>query len=463
MHSNRHVAPKVQRNLVRSRATAKQLSCTRTHTLLCGHCVLFCTRGGWLAATGAMNNPRARKKAKTSAERRLETLQGCHTNKFADIDFSKFQLRRAAAGDPMQVVPVKARSDALVQDWRDVGSYEPSGAPGYTTEQFMALCDDSTLRQHYTGPFGCKVQMSMPEPGGALCKAGKLVQGRSALQKLQKQLGVMCLRNIMGHFLGKDSAAISTEELQDANTAAHAVGGAGAMLTADEAAAWAPPAYPLFGDGLLLGGTLARQKQTLDSRTLELLRGEGAVVDKLSSGASGGAAFLAAFDVLRQVINGTTCVTQLTEGDDLLAHIGALGLDVGKKVDRLASGTVLLEQRCTINELSLSNLQGIVGTAAKLAGVDRRTMSPSSREARDNEARERLGIPSLGDVEARLKCFVEALKQSNKRTGKTIVADAARTALQLQPASSQGSAGADGPPVEQIVRAILQTGIVTQV
>ena len=86
-----------------------------------------------------MNNPRARKKAKTSAERRLETLQGCHTNKFADIDFSKFQLRRAAAGDPMQVVPVKARSDALVQDWRDVGSYEPSGAPGYTTEQFMAL------------------------------------------------------------------------------------------------------------------------------------------------------------------------------------------------------------------------------------------------------------------------------------------------------------------------------------
>ena len=314
MHSNRHVAPKVQRNLVRSRATAKQLSCTRTHTLLCGHCVLFCTRGGWLAATGAMSTPRARKKAKTSAERRLETLQGCHTNKFADIDFSKFQLRRAAAGDPMQVVPVKARSDALVQDWRDVGSYEPSGAPGYTTEQFMALCDDSTLRQHYTGPFGCKVQMSMPEPGGALCKAGKLVQGRSALQKLQKQLGVMCLRNIMGHFLGKDSAAISTEELQDANTAAHAVGGAGAMLTADEAAAWAPPAYPLFGDGLLLGGTLARQKQTLDSRTLELLRGEGAVVDKLSSGASGGAAFLAAFGVLRQVINGTTCVTQLTAG-----------------------------------------------------------------------------------------------------------------------------------------------------
>ena len=120
MHSNRHVAPKVQRNLVRSRATAKQLSCTRTHTLLCGHCVLFCTRGGWLAATGAMSTPRARKKAKTSAERRLETLQGCHTNKFADIDFSKFQLRRAAAGDPMQVVPVKARSDALVQDWRDV-------------------------------------------------------------------------------------------------------------------------------------------------------------------------------------------------------------------------------------------------------------------------------------------------------------------------------------------------------
>ena len=290
MHSNRHVAPKVQRNLVRSRATAKQLSCTRTHTLLCGHCVLFCTRGGWLAATGAMSTPRARKKAKTSAERRLETLQGCHTNKFADIDFSKFQLRRAAAGDPMQVVPVKARSDALVQDWRDVGSYEPSGAPGYTTEQFMALCDDSTLRQHYTGPFGCKVQMSMPEPGGALCKAGKLVQGRSALQKLQKQLGVMCLRNIMGHFLGKDSAAISTDELQDANTAAQAVGGAGAMLTADEAAAWAPPAYPLFGDGLLLGGTLARQKQTLDSRTLELLRGEGAVVDKLRSGASGGAA-----------------------------------------------------------------------------------------------------------------------------------------------------------------------------
>ena len=130
-----------------------------------------------MAATGAMINPRARKKAKTSAERRLETLQGCHTNKFADIDFSKFQLGRAAAGDPMQVVPVKARSDALVQDWRDVGSYEPSGAPGYTEEQFMALCDDSTLRQHYTGPFGCKVQMSMPEPAGKLCKAGKLVLG----------------------------------------------------------------------------------------------------------------------------------------------------------------------------------------------------------------------------------------------------------------------------------------------
>ena len=29
----------------------------------------------------------------------------------------------------------------------------------------MAFGDDSTLQHHYMGPFGCIVQMNMPEPG----------------------------------------------------------------------------------------------------------------------------------------------------------------------------------------------------------------------------------------------------------------------------------------------------------
>ena len=50
---------------------------------------------------------------------------------------------------------------------------------------------------------GCFVQSNLPDPTSLLCNAAKPVQGRSVLEKLQKQLGVMCLRLEVGLLLGE--------------------------------------------------------------------------------------------------------------------------------------------------------------------------------------------------------------------------------------------------------------------
>ena len=107
----------------------------------------------------------------------------------------------------MPVVPVPT---AVVQNWRQLDSYERDGDTSYSEDEFTALHNRAGHhRRHYTGPFGCIVQSNVPDPGELLCKAGKPVQGRSALQKLQKQLGTMCLRLEVGHFRVRASRSTS--------------------------------------------------------------------------------------------------------------------------------------------------------------------------------------------------------------------------------------------------------------
>ena len=63
------------------------------------------------------------------------------------------------------------------------------------------------------------------------------------------------MRIELKHFIGVSDATIDAAALGRANSNASLVGGGGAVLTMEEATAWAPPAYPLVGDGLVFGAS----------------------------------------------------------------------------------------------------------------------------------------------------------------------------------------------------------------
>ena len=65
------------------------------------------------------------------------------------------------------------------------------------------------------------------------------MQGRTALDKLRKQLAVMCLRIELRHFFGVSDDTIDADALGRANSNASLVGGGGAVLTMEEATGWA--------------------------------------------------------------------------------------------------------------------------------------------------------------------------------------------------------------------------------
>ena len=402
----------------------------------------------------------AAKRPRLEADRRRDVLRVVG-NKFADIDFTRYQyLPEAGTAGPGRgrIVPVKPVPTALVENWRHLESYECDGDTSYSEDQFTMLqMRSGHHRRHYTGPFGCTVQSNVPGPRELLCNAARPVQGRSALHKLRKQLGTMCMRLAVDHFRGRPSADITDAELMAANATAREVGGENAALTAAEAAAWAPPAYPLVGDGLKLGSRSANTRATTDRDILDLLLGKGNVVEALCSPGAGAGAFLAALGVLRGIFRGDTHVTELEEGDELAAHIEALGLKPGGKIAEVAAPSggpmvVLRKQRNTINNLTLSMLESVTRKAAQLAHIDRRTMPADAKAAKDAEDRKRLGIPSSEDVENALSSFLGALACSRKRTIKAALADAAASAL----AVPGDGTGAGAPPlVEQIVHAIL--------
>ena len=162
---------------------------------------------------------RRAKRPRLEADRRRDMLEGVE-NKFADIDFTRYQYLAAGAAEAGaaeagtaeagRFVPVVPVPTAVVQNWRQLESYERDGDTSYSEDEFTALHNRAGHhRRHYTGPFGCIVQSNVPGPGELLCNAGKPVQGRSALQKLQKQLGTMCLRLEVGHFRGRAGAAFT--------------------------------------------------------------------------------------------------------------------------------------------------------------------------------------------------------------------------------------------------------------
>ena len=183
-----------------------------------------------MANTAAADDgARRAKRPRLEADRRRDMLKGVE-NKFADIDFTRYQYLAAGAAEAGaaeagtaeagRFVPVVPVPTAVVQNWRQLGSYERDGDTSYSEDEFAALHNRAGHhRRHYTGPFGCTVQSNVPDPGELLCKAGKPVQGRSALQKLQKQLGTMCLRLEVGHFRGRADAAFSDAELLAATAA----------------------------------------------------------------------------------------------------------------------------------------------------------------------------------------------------------------------------------------------------
>ena len=145
----------------------------------------------------------AAKRPRLEADRRRDVLRVVG-NKFADIDFTRYQyLPEAGTAGPGRgrIVPVKPVPTALVENWRHLESYECDGDTSYSEDQFTMLqMRSGHHRRHYTGPFGCTVQSNVPGPRDLLRNAARPVQGRSALQKLRKQLGTMCMRLAVDHF-----------------------------------------------------------------------------------------------------------------------------------------------------------------------------------------------------------------------------------------------------------------------
>ena len=293
-----------------------------------------------MSAAGA---GRPAKRARLEADKRRDALAEVE-DKYADIDFTRFQkvvdIDTDADGEatPLRFVLVRPVETALVKDWRQWSSYEPDEAGETLSEEGLAhLCTTRRQRRHYTGPFGCTVQSNLPAPGQLLSKAGSAVQGRTALDKLRKQLAVMCLRIELQHFCGVSGDTIDADALGRANSNARLVGGEGAVLTMEEATAWGPPAYPLVGDGLVLARRSAHLRAVADQDTIDLLLRKGAAIDKLQQAAAGAASssaqeFLAALEVLASVINGATHVCDLEEGAGLRAHMDCLGLAPSSKI-----------------------------------------------------------------------------------------------------------------------------------
>ena len=190
--------------------------------------------------TGAPGRPA--KRARLEADKRRDALAKVE-DKYADMDFTRFHRvedESSGGATPPRFMLVRPTEAALVKDWRQLSSYEPDGdGSTYSEDEFAHLCAAPPQRRHYTGPFGCTVQSNLPPPGGLLSKAGSAVAGRSVLDKLRKQLGVMCLRIELQHFCNSMSGTIDAAALGRANSNASLVGGEGAMLTMEEATACA--------------------------------------------------------------------------------------------------------------------------------------------------------------------------------------------------------------------------------
>ena len=192
---------------------------SNTDAAQCMHWFLYSTTGinwlvGWSSAAprrhaGEMSVApvavvaRPAKRQRLEADRRRDVLRVVG-NQFADIDFTRYQyLPEAGTAGPGRgrIVPVKPVPTALVENWRHLESYECDGDTSYSEDQFTMLqMRSGHHRRHYTGPFGCTVQSNVPGPRELLCNAARPVQGRSALQKLRKQLGTMCMRLAVDHF-----------------------------------------------------------------------------------------------------------------------------------------------------------------------------------------------------------------------------------------------------------------------
>ena len=128
-----------------------------------------------MADTAAADDGACRaKRPRLEADRRRDMLKGVE-NKLADIDFTRYQYLApetagagaagagtAGAGRFVPVVPVPT---AVVQNWRQLGSYERDGDTSYSEDEFTALHDRAGHHlRHYTGPFGCTVQSNVPGP-----------------------------------------------------------------------------------------------------------------------------------------------------------------------------------------------------------------------------------------------------------------------------------------------------------
>ena len=165
---------------------------------------------------------RPAKRARLEADKRRDVLAKVQ-DQYADIDFTRFQKAvdadETGEATPYRFVLVRPTETALVKDWRQWSSYEPDGTGETLSEEGLAhLCSTGRQRRHYTGPFGCTVQSNLPAPGELLSKAGSAVQGRTALDKLRKQLAVMCLRIELKHFIGVSDATIDAAALGRANS-----------------------------------------------------------------------------------------------------------------------------------------------------------------------------------------------------------------------------------------------------
>ena len=122
-------------------------------------CAPFCTNRDWGSAAPSLavarvlfgstsmdtaaadGGARRAKRPRLEADRRRDMLEGVE-NKFADIDFTRYQYLAAGAAEAGaagagtagagRFVPVVPVPTAVVQNWRQLDSYERNGGTSYS-------------------------------------------------------------------------------------------------------------------------------------------------------------------------------------------------------------------------------------------------------------------------------------------------------------------------------------------
>ena len=144
------------------------------------------------------NRPAKRARRTEAAKREAELARV--QDKWADLDITKFRCTTDREDNTKTFATLQPAAGITVSQWRNPESYVPC-SEWVEEHVFKADLEMKKLRAH-VGPFGASVHSNLPPPDTPNVAARKDVKGRTPLEKLRKQLGVMCLRRELNYYEG---------------------------------------------------------------------------------------------------------------------------------------------------------------------------------------------------------------------------------------------------------------------